>query len=173
MTEQVKRDTQAVTEAVIGGSVINLASALSRLSSSSPTDFRHITGRLLDTRQPETVSTFGFGFGDYEADRRFYHADGHVFGATYTEGHWFMAKKAHPAGVGIPYEAVKEIVIKARAEYDETVLKKALELKAVLGELDKLLEGHSFADPKLTSLAHVDLFKGQALLVAALNPVSR
>lgn len=173
MTEQVKRDTQAVTEAVIGGTAVNLASALSRLSSSSPTGFRHTTERLLDTRQPETVSTFGLGFGDNNADRCFYHADGHVFGATYTEGHWFMTKRAHPAGVGIPYEAVKEVVIKVRTEYDESVLKKALQLKESLSELDKLLTGHSFADRKLTNMAHDDLFKGHALLVAALNPVRR
>ena len=173
MSEQVKRDTQAVIEAVIGGSAINLASTLSRLASSAPGSFLHITGRLLDTRQPETVSVFGIGFGAFDTERSFYHADGHVFGATYTEGHWVMTKKAHPAGVGISYEAVKEVVIKARAEYDEAVLKKAMQLKESLEELDRLLNGHSFADCKLTSMAHADLFKGHALLVAALNPVVR
>ena len=171
MSGQAKRDTQAVTDAVIGGSAINLASALSRLSTSSPIGFRHTTERLLDTRQPESVSTFGFG--DSDADRCFYHADGHVFGATYTDGHWLMTKKAHPAGVGIPYEAVKEVAVKVRAEYDEAVLKKALQLKESLSELDKLLTGHSFADSKLTRMAHDDLFKGHALLVAALHPVVR
>ena len=173
MSEQVKRDTQAVTEAVIDGSAINLASTLSRLASSSPTEFLHITGRLLDARQPETVSTFGVGFAAYDAERSFYHADNHVFGATYTEGRWFMIKKAHPAGVGIPYEMVKEVVVKVRTEYDESVLKKALQLKGSLGEIDRMLNGHSFADGKLTRMAHADLFKGHALLVAALNPVGR
>lgn len=39
--------------------------------------------------------------------------------------------------------------------------------------MERLLTGHSFADAKLTSLAHLDLSTGQVLLVAALSLVDR
>lgn len=167
MSEQVDRDTQAVVDAVIGGNADGLWRALKVLTESAPDEFLRLTGKLIDSTQHTHVPLVGVcGYGPSE----FYHADGKVFGSVYTPDAWF-SKKAGPAGVGLPHEQVSSIVIKARAEYDETVLKKAVQLKASLEELDKLLTGHSFAERKLTSLAHDDLFKGHALLVAALNPI--
>ena len=169
MSEQADRDIQAVTDAVIGGNVDRLGPALARLVYSDPGKFLRMTGKLIDATQVNRVSSIGlFGITDSE----FYHADGMVFGAVYTPDEWF-SRKIGPCGVGLPYDQVSAIANKVRAEYDETVLKKAIQLKESLEELDRLLNGHSFADSKLTSMAHADLFKGQALLVAALNPVGR
>ena len=123
----------------------------------------------MSTKQYETVSAVCFGSGVISD---FYHADGKVFGAVYTDT-YLLIRQAGPVGVGMAYEEVRKLVLEARAEYDETVLKKALQLKESLEELDRLLNGHSFADCKLASIAHADLYKGHALLVAALNPVAR
>ncbi len=169
MSEQADRDTQAVTDAVIGGNVDRLGPALARLVDSDPAKFLRMTGKLIDATQVNRVSNIGlFGITDSE----FYHADGMVFGAVYTPDEWF-SRKIGPCGVGLPHDQVSAIANKVRAEYDEAVLKKAMQLKESLEEIDRLLNGHSFADSKLTSMAHADLFKGQALLVAALNPVGR
>lgn len=169
MSEQADRDTQAVTDAVIGGNVDRLGPALARLADSDPAKFLRMTGKLIDRTQVNRVSSIGFiGMTDSE----FYHADGLVFGAIYTPDEWF-SRKVGPCGVGIPCDQVSAIAIKVRVDYDEAVLKKAMQLKDSLEELDRLLNGHSFADCKLTSMAHADLFKGHALLVAALNPVPR
>ncbi len=169
MTDKAKNDAQPVIDAIVLGDAQLLARALQRLATTWPDVFIRVTGRLIDSTQREYVSVISIGTC-YASD--FYHADGKVFGAVYTDSN-FLARKAGPAGVGIDHEAVKGITLKARAEYDETVLKKALQLKDALDELDRLLVGHSFADSKLTSLAHADLFKGHALLLAALNPVTR
>lgn len=169
MSEQVDRGTRAVADAVIGASIDRLWRALRALSESAPAEFLRLTGRLIDATQVTRVSNIGlFGITDSE----FYHADGMVFGSVYTPDEWF-SRKVGPCGAGLHYEQVSAIVTKVRAEYDETVLKKAIQLKESLEELDRLLNGHSFADCKLTSMAHADLFKGHALLVAALNPVGR
>ncbi|MBW9245000.1 hypothetical protein [Pseudomonas paracarnis] len=169
MSEQADRDTQAVADAVIGGNIEKLGPALSRLADSDPAKFLRLTGKLIDATQVTRVVNIGlFGITDSE----FYHADGMVFGSVYTPDEWF-SRKVGPCGVGIPYDQVSSIANKVRAEYDETVLKKAMQVKESLEELDRLLNGHSFANSKLTSMAHADLFKGHALLVAALNPVGR
>lgn len=169
MSEQADRDAQAVTDAVIGGSIDRLGPALDRLADSAPANFLRLTSNLIDATQVTRVSNIGFiGVVDSE----FYHADGMVFGSVYTPDEWF-SRKVSPCGSGLPYDQVSAIAIKARAEYDEAVLKKAMQLKGSLEEIDRMLNGHSFADGKLTSMAHADLFKGHALLVAALNPVGR
>ncbi|MBC8877898.1 hypothetical protein [Pseudomonas cerasi] len=169
MTDKAKNDAQPAIDAIVLGDSDLLARALQRLSTTLPDVFIRVTGQLIDATQREYVSVMCIGIG-HVSD--FYHADGKVFGAVYTNSN-FLARKAGPSGVGIEYEKVKGIAVKARTEYDETVLKKALQLKDALNELDKMLGGHSFADSKLTSLAHVDLFKGHALLLAALNPATR
>lgn len=169
MTDKAKNDAQPAIDAIVLGDSDLLARALQRLSTTLPDVFIRVTGQLIDSTQREYVSAMCIGVF-YVSD--FYHADGKVFGAVYTDSS-FLTRKAGPAGVGIDHDAVKSIALKARADYDETVLKKALQLKFALDELDRMLVGHSFADSKLTSLAHVDLFKGHALLLAALNPAAR
>lgn len=168
MTDKAKNDAQPVIDAIVLGDAQLLDRALHRLAITQPDVFIRVTGQLIDSRQPEYVSCIVIGIG-YVSD--FYHADGKVYGAVYTED-GFLARKAGPSGVGLHHETVKSISLKARAEYDDTVLKRAVQLKDALSELDKMLTGHSFADSKLTSLAHVDLFKGHALLLAALNPIN-
>ncbi|RMN95153.1 hypothetical protein ALQ50_02653, partial [Pseudomonas coronafaciens pv. coronafaciens] len=169
MTDKAKNEAQPVIDAIVLGDAQLLDHALQRLSTTLPDVFIRVTGQLIDPSQPEYVSCLAIGIG-YISD--FYHAEGKVFGAVYTASA-FLARKAGPSGVGIEYEEVKRIALKARAEFDEIVLKKAVQVKDALNELDKMLVGHSFADRKLTSLAHVDLFKGHALLLAALNPTVR
>lgn len=167
MSDQAKSDKQAVIIAVVGGDIAMLAPALKRLSNSDPSAFLVVTGDLLNTKQREQFSMVGF-------DRmpEVYHADGAVYGAAYTSG-GFLSSRAHRAGSGLPIDEVRQAVEKARAEYEQSVLNVVQNLGNTMELLDKMLDGHSFADTKLTSLAHVDLFKGHALLVAALNPVGR
>lgn len=167
MTDQAKRDKQAVIDAVVGGDVAMLATALKRLSNSDPSAFLDITGDLLNTKQREQFPMIGFG---RMPDA--YHADGVVYGATYTDGP-FLSKRAHPAGAGLPIDEVRQAVEKARAEYEQSVLNVVQNLGNTMELLDKMLAGHSFVDTKLASLAHVELLKGKALLVAALIPVKR
>lgn len=167
MTDQAKNDAQPVIDAVVVGDAQRLLRALRGLAKALPEVFIRVTGQLLSTKQCESVSAVCFGFG---AISDFYHVDGKVFGAVYTDT-FLLIRQAGPMGVGMAYEEVRKLVLEVRAEYDETVLKKAMQLKESLEELDRLLSGHSFADCKLTSMAHADLFKGHALLVAALNPV--
>ncbi|AIC20594.1 hypothetical protein EY04_17270 [Pseudomonas chlororaphis] len=167
MSDVEKQAVQAVVDAVIGGDLARLKPALARLSLLPGYEFSTITSQLLDTEQREIFSLFGIGL-----ESPFYHRDGHVFGAVYTS-HELMCRKANPSGAGLPLDQVREAVGKARGEHDEKVLKKAMSLKAELEELEDLLKRHSFADSKLTSLAHVELHKGQALLLAALNPINR
>ncbi|CAM3934191.1 hypothetical protein SAMN05216475_6296 [Pseudomonas synxantha] len=169
MTDQAKNDAQPVIDAVVVGDAQRLLRALRGLAKALPEVFIRVTGQLLSTKQCESVSAVCFGFG---AISDFYHVDGKVFGAVYTDT-FLLIRQAGPMGVGMAYEEVRKLVLEVRAEYDETVLKKAMQLKESLEELDRLLSGHSFADSKLTSMAHADLFKGQALLVAALNPIKR
>lgn len=168
MSEQVDRATQAVVDSVISGSLGSLSSALVRLALASPSVFLRVTIELLNTDQPKTVSALiglrGQGAGD------FYHTDGRVFGAVYTDQMLFC-KEAHPSGVGIPFEDVCAAVTKARGEHEELILNRVQALDGIFQELDTLLAGHSFADGKLLRLASVDLVKGKALLWAALNPV--
>ena len=164
MTDQAKNHAQPVIDAVVVGDSQRLICALRGLAKVVPDVFICVTGQLLDTAQRSYANGFGFG---YISD--FYHADGDVFGAVYTDT-LMLTRQAGPSGVGMPYEEVKKLVLEVRAEYDETVLKAAMRLKVTLGELDRLLTGHSYADSKLTSLAHAELLKGQALLMAALNP---
>lgn len=166
MTEKVDPDVQSVVDAVVVGSAERLARALGYLAKTSPATFLAVTGKLLSTDQPTHISSVMAITG---CASELYHAAGKVFGAAYVD-EGFLCKQAAPVGEGIPYEDVKAVVTKVRAEYDETALKKARDLKGVLEELDSLLRGHSFADPKLASLAHVDLFRGHALLLAALIP---
>ncbi|MBP5054335.1 hypothetical protein [Pseudomonas chlororaphis] len=167
MPDAEKQAVKDVVEAVVGGDAGLLKQALLRLSLLPGYEFSTITGQLLDTEQREVFSLFASGL-----ESPFYHRDGRVFGAVYTS-HELMCKKANPSGAGLPLDQVREAVSKARGEHDEKVLKKALSLKAGLEELEDLLKRHSFADSKLTSLAHVELHKGQALLLAALNPINR
>ncbi|MBM5459238.1 hypothetical protein H8F21_16855 [Pseudomonas sp. P66] len=168
MTDQAKRDKQAVIDAVVGGDVGRLESALLRLAKSDASGFLYMTGQLKSTEQ--TKQHLSIGLGVYSIGLPpFYFDDGVLYGATYTDSDHFMTKDAHRSGAGIVHEEVCQIVSKVRAEYDEGVLKKVRELKANMEELDALLAGHSFADSKLASLAHVDLVRGQALLVAALT----
>ncbi|SDT52458.1 hypothetical protein [Pseudomonas prosekii] len=169
MTDQAKNDAQPVIDAVVVGDAQRLIRALRGLAKALPVVFLGVTGQLLSTKQHESVSAACFCFGGVSD---FYHADGKVFGAVYTDT-FLLVREAGPVGVGMAYEEVRKLVLQVRAEYDESVLKKALQLKESLEELDKLLTGHSFADSKLTSLAHVDLFRGQALLMGGLNPAGR
>lgn len=167
MTDQAKRDKQAVIDAVVGGDLPMLATALKRLSNSDPSGFLSITSDLLNTNQREQFSMMGFGrLPDA------YHADGVVYGVMYTAGD-FLSKRAHPAGAGLPIDEVSQAVAKARAEYEQSVLNVVHSLGSTMELLDKMLAGHSSVDTKLASLAHVDLLKGKALLVAALNPATR
>lgn len=167
MTDQAKRDKQAVIDAVVGGDLAMLTTALKRLSNSDPSGFLVITSDLLNTNQRETFSMMGFGrLPDA------YHADGVVYGVMYTDGS-FLSKRAHPAGAGLPIDEVSQAVEKARAEYEQSVLNVVHSLGSTMELLDKMLAGHSFVDTKLASLAHVELLKGKALLVAALNPATR
>lgn len=169
MTDQAKNDAQPVIDAVVVGDAQRLIRALRGLAKELPEVFISVTDQLLNASQYKSVSAVCFGLS---AISDFYHADGKVFGAVYTDT-FLLVRQAGPVGVGMAYEEVRKLVLEVRAEYDETVLKKAMQLKESLEELDRLLNGHSFADSKLTSMAHADLFKGQALLVAALNPVGR
>lgn len=167
MSEAENQAVQVVVDAVVGGDLDRLERGLVSLSQLPGYEFSTVTGQLLNTEQRTTFSPICFG-----TRSPFFHRDGHVFGATYTSG-VFLCENAHPSGAGLPFEEVRAAVEKARGEHDEKVLKKALGLKAALEEMEDLLKRHSFADSKLTSLAHVELYKGQALLLAALNPVSR
>lgn len=167
MSEAENQAVQFVVDAVVGGNLDRLERGLVRLSQLPGYEFSTVTGQLLNTEQRTTFSPICFG-----TRSPFFHRDGHVFGAAYTSG-VFLCENAHPSGAGLPFEDVRAAVEKARGEHDERVLKKALGLKAALEEMEDLLRRHSFADSKLTSLAHVELYKGQALLLAALNPVSR
>lgn len=162
MTEQAKRDKQAVIDAVVGGNLDGLTSALKRLSDSDPFEFSVITGNLLNIYQREQFAILCVG-----AMPDVFHSDGKVFGATYTDGD-FLCKRAHPSGVGLPTGDVRQAVEKVRAEYEQSVLNAVKSLRNTMELVDKMLLGHSFADSKLTSLAHVELVKGQALLMAAL-----
>lgn len=64
---------------------------------------------------------------------------------------------------------MRQVVEKARAEFEQSVVNVVCSLGNTMELLDKMLAGHSFADSKLTSLAHVELVNGRALLVAALT----
>lgn len=164
MTEQAKRDKQAVIDAVVGGELAGLASALKRLSDSSPSEFLGACQDLLNAEQRKQFPLLGFcRLPDA------YHADGVVFGATYTSGD-YLCKCAHPVGTGLPFDEVRQAVEKARAEFEKSVMNVVCSLGNTTEHLDKMLAGHSFADSKLISLAHVELVKGKALLVAALTP---
>lgn len=163
MSDQVKRDKQAVIDAVVGGELAGLASALKRLSDSSPSEFLVACQDLLNAEQRKQFHLLGFcRLPDA------YHADGVVFGATYTSGD-YLCKCAHPVGTGLPIAEVRVIVEAARQEYDNSVLERVTKLKEQFEQMDRLLAGHSFADSKLVSLAHVELVKGQALLIAAIT----
>ncbi len=168
MSDQAKRDKEAVIDAVVSGDVGRLESALLRLTKSDAAGFLYMTGQLLKAEQAKQHCSFGLG-GYSIGLPPFYFDDGVLYGATYTNSVHFMLKDAHRSGAGIAHEEVCRIVSKVRGEYDEGVLKKARELKAHMEELEALLSGHSFVDSKLSSLAHVELVKGQALLVAALT----
>lgn len=163
MTDQAKRDKQAVIDAVVGGDLARLAPALKRLSESSPSEFLGVSHGLLNTEQCEQFPLLGFG---HLPD--VYHADGKVFGATYTNGD-FLCKRAHPVGTGLPFDEVRQVAEKARTELEQSVMNVVRSLGNTMELLDKMLAGHSFADSKLTSLAHVELVKGKALMVAALT----
>ncbi|WP_445672687.1 hypothetical protein [Pseudomonas inefficax] len=91
-----------------------------------------------------------------------------MYGATYTRGEW-LCKDAHRAGTGIAHDSVVGIVAKVRADFDEAVLKKVIELKSALAEIDRLLVGHSSRNDNLSGLARVDLLKAQALLLASIT----
>lgn len=164
MTDQAKRDKQAVIDSVVGGDLAGLALALKRLSDSSPSEFLGISHDLLNTEQREQFPLLGFGHLPVA-----YHADGKVFGATYTNGS-FLCKRAHPAGAGLAFGEVCQAVEKVRTEFEQSVMNVVRSLGNTMELLDKMLAGHSFADSKLTSLAHVELVKGRALMVAALTP---
>lgn len=166
MTEQAKRDKQAVIDAVVGGDLAGLIPALKRLSDSSPSEFLWACQDLLNTEQRKQFPLLGFcRLPDA------YHADGVVFGATYTSGD-YLCKCAHPVGTGLPFDGVRQAAEKARAEFEQSVMNVVCSLGNTMELLDKMLTGHSFADSKLTSLAHVELVKGKALLVAALTPAA-
>jgi hypothetical protein len=147
MSEQAKRDKQAVIDAVIGGDLAGLALALKRLSDSSPSEFLGTSHDLLNTEQHEQFLMLG---PCRQPD--VYHADGMVFGATYTNGD-FLCKRAHPAGTGLPFDEVRQAVEKARAEFEQSVMNVVCSLGNTMEHLDKMLVGHSFADSKLVSLA--------------------
>lgn len=166
MSEQAKRDKQDVIDAVVGGTLERLASALHRLSKSAPFEFMTLTRQLLDTEQCELVHMV---CGAPQSE--FFHAKEMVYGATYTSagGMHFLCERAHPVGSGLPLPEVQKVVLEVRANYDEGVLKKAIDLKIKMQEINLLLEGHSFVNGGLASLARADLVKGQALLVAALT----
>ncbi|MGE1157015.1 hypothetical protein [Pseudomonas kitaguniensis] len=168
MSEKVDRATQAVVDSLISGSLSSLSSALVRLALISPSAFLYATIGLLNTDHPKTVSSIMIGLcGQGSGD--FYHADGRVYGAVYTD-HMLLCKKAHPSGVGILLEDVRAAVTKARNEHEELIVKKVQALEGIFQEIDTLVAGHSYADSKLLSLAHAELVRGKALLWAALNP---
>ncbi|MNP83127.1 hypothetical protein D3C76_1819810 [compost metagenome] len=64
---------------------------------------------------------------------------------------------------------MRQVAEKARTELEQSVMNVVRSLGNTMELLDKMLAGHSFADSKLTSLAHVELVKGKALMVAALT----
>jgi hypothetical protein len=163
MSEQAKRDKQAAIDAVVGGALDGLASALCRLSKSDPSGFLGLTGQLLDTEQREL---FPIICGVVRPE--VFQGEGMVYGATYVNAGGFC-DRAHPVGSGLPFPEVQKVVQEVRAGYDEVVLKKAIDLKVKMQEIDLLLKGHSFVDGGLAGLARADLVKGQALLVAALT----
>ncbi|MDD1976943.1 hypothetical protein [Pseudomonas tussilaginis] len=166
MSEQAKYCRQAAIDAVVNGSIESLESALHRLAQADAQWFLSITYHLINTEQHEFHSSICFGAHGLPP---FFHVDGVVYGATYTDHGLGLTKKAHRAGVGVIISQVREVVEKVRGEYDQAALRQVNELKVQHEELDRLLAGHSFADRKLVSLAHVELVKGQALLVAALT----
>ncbi|MBC2659965.1 hypothetical protein H7A76_31435 [Pseudomonas sp. MSSRFD41] len=164
MSDQAKHDKQAVIDAVVGGDISRLASALKRVSRSSPSGFLGVCRDLLETEQREQffiVDTCSLPYT--------YHADGMVFGATYTNGDVFF-RRAHPSGTGLALVDVQRTVAEVRSEYEADVMKKVGELKERLIELDLLLDGHSAVDHSISGLARADLTKGQALLLAAITP---
>ncbi|MGH8351201.1 MAG: hypothetical protein ACRES5_32240, partial [Pseudomonas sp.] len=81
MTDQAKRDKQVVINAVVGGDLAILAQALTRLSQSDPSKFLRITEDLLNIQQCEQFSMLTFSYMP-----EVFHADGVVYGATYTDG---------------------------------------------------------------------------------------
>ena len=103
MTDQAKNDAQPVIDAVVVGDVQRLLRALRGLAKALPAVFVRVTGQLLSTKQCESVSAACFGFG---AISDFYHADGKVFGAVYTDT-FLLIRQAGPVGVGMAYEGVK------------------------------------------------------------------
>ncbi|MGF6595181.1 hypothetical protein [Pseudomonas sp. 2835] len=166
MSEQAKRDKQAAIDAVVGGALDGLALALYRLSKSDPQVFMSFTGQLLDTEQREL---FPMIWGGVRPE--VFHSEGMVYVATYVGagGMHSLCSRAHPVGSGLPFPEVQKVVQEVRAGYDEVVLKKVIDLKVKMQEIDLLLKGHSFVDGGLAGLARTDLVKGQALLVAALT----
>ncbi|ROL64596.1 hypothetical protein [Pseudomonas vranovensis] len=170
MSDQAIRIRQAAIDAVVNGSLENLEAALRRLKDEEPWRFLSITTQLINTEQQELHSSISFGVDGLSP---FFHADGVVYGATYTDHNLCFFKKAHRAGAGLMASQVREVVEKVRGEYDQAVLRQVTELKVRHEELRRLLAGHSSVDSNLASLAHVELIKGQALLVAALAPQNK
>ena len=166
MSERIKQDKQSVIEAVISGDADHLWRSLKRLTESCPRSFLHYTAELISTEQAKSYCSLGIGI--HAQTPPFYFADGVVYGATYTQGAFF-SKDAHRAGKGIALDIVAGIVAKARAEHDEAVLKLVRALKDHLAELNCQLQGHSSRDDTLVALGKVDLLKGQALLLSALQ----
>lgn len=166
MIERIQQDKQSVVDAVVSGDVDRLARSLQRLSESCPGSFLHYTSQLIKTEQVKRHSAFCIGA--YSDTPPFYFEDGVVYGATYTRGD-FLCKDAHRAGTGIAHDAVLKIVAKARSDFDDAVLKKVIELRGALADIDRLLVGHSSRDEMLSGLARVDLLKGHAVLLSALK----
>lgn len=166
MSERIQQDRQSVVEAVVSGDADRLSRSLKRLADSCPGSFLHYTSELIKTEHAKRHSLLCASL--YSDAPPFYFEDGVVYGATYTQGD-FLCKDAHRAGTGIAHHAVVEIVAKARSGFDETVLKKVIELKSALAEIDRLLVGHSSCDNMLSGLARVDLLKAHALLLASLK----
>lgn len=166
MSEESKRLKRYVMESVVGGDLDSLGLNLARLSRVDPSEYIAITAQLIDTNLPKQVHMICIG-----STPEFVHADGVVYVAVFADAPMpsMFTRNAHPSGIGLALQDVQRVVAEARSQYDDAVLKKALNLKDSMAELDSLLEGHSAVDHSLASFARADLAKGQALLIAALT----
>lgn len=167
MSDQAERYAQAVVDAVISGDAGKLGSALRWLSKTDASRFAVITKQLLDIEREKKLSTMVFP-PLINTLPPFYYGEEFVYAAAYVDCGNFM-KEAFPSGIGIPYPAVKAVVAKVRAEFDQAVVKRIKELRGHIKDLVEQACGHSSDNIGAIGLARIDLMKGQALLIAAVS----
>lgn len=167
MSDQAERYVQAVVDAVISGDAGKLESALRWLSKTDANRYAVIGKQLLDTDREKKLSSMLVP-PLINTLPPFYYRAGFVYAAAYVDCESFM-KEAFPAGIGIPYPAVKAVVAKVRAEFDQALVKRIKEFRGHIKDLVEQACGHSSDNIGAIGLARIDLMKGQALLIAAVS----